>query len=190
VKFVLQGRKRNHKLCERGQSLIESVVAIFGISIVFFGIVQIILALQAEQVHQWAIFLAARSRCVGYGEPGIEKMYLVGNILNSERMISPVSGLPAVAQSDYEVKQIPRFLGPGSVHNSEILDYTSWNEFTPIGSAVSSGPNEHTDTSSQTYSMQIAKLIPVLVPAFDMSDKTLQAEATLETHFPLYLDIN
>jgi hypothetical protein len=171
---------------QRGQSLVESAIVLVLMSFILFGMLQVVVKINAEQVQQWAVFASARARIVGYGDGGVQKMFLVGNILNSGPMIAPQSGLSAVTQSSIELDQISTYLGPGPVYGSDELEYQRWDQFPTATPA--SATDQHVASAEQDFPLEIAGLIPMLSASFGGSNMVLQTEVTLENHFPLYLN--
>lgn len=182
-KFIASPRNR----C-KGQALLESALMMVLFAFICFGMMQVILKINAEQVHQWGLYGGSRARIVGYGDPGVQKMYLVGNILNSGEMYSPSYGWPAITQSSYEMEYIPRYLGPGPVYNNERLDYHYWPDF-PQMSPAGIG-DVYNATAVQDYPLEIARMIPLLETSFGTDTATLQSELSIDNHYPLYLDAN
>jgi hypothetical protein len=170
----------------KGQALLESALMMVLFAFICFGMMQVILKINAEQVHQWGLYGGSRARVVGYGDPGVQKMFLVGNILNSGEMYAPSYGWPAVTQSSYEMEYIPRYLGPGPVYNNERLDYRYWPNLptmTPAGVG-----DIYTATSEQEYPLEIARMIPLLETSFGTDTATLQSDLNMDNHYPLYLN--
>lgn len=171
-----------------GQALLESALMMILFSLICFGMMQVILKINAEQIHQWGLYGGSRARVVGYGDSGVQKMYLVGNILNSGEMYQPGYGWSAVTQSSYEMESIPRYLGPGSVYGSSILDYQYWQDLptmTPAGAG-----DVYRATSEQEYPLEIARLVPLLGVSFGSDTATLKSDLSMENHYPLYLKKN
>ena len=189
--WVLRTKHRNSFFClhrsRKAQALLEAASVLVLFSFICFGMMQVMLKLNAEQVNDWGTYGSSRARIVGYGDAGVQKMYLVGNILNSGKMYEPTSGLPAVSQSSYEMDFIPRYLGPGPVYNNQNLDYDRWPEL-PI-MTPSTSADQFIGSSEQEYPLEIAGLIPLLETSFGTSTATLKTEVQLENHFPFYLEV-
>ncbi len=173
--------------------MLESALVVVMISLVFFGMLQVVLKLNAEQVQQWAAFAGARSRVVGFNDALVEKVWLVGNILNSGAMTAPYQGLTAPAQADVENDL---YASEGSFMMTartawELrpqFNYEQWSQISDLPGANSF--DAYHATSSQNYPLLIAQALPFLAGSFGTTNAVLQTDVILENHFPFYLQFN
>ncbi|MBI4023456.1 MAG: pilus assembly protein [Verrucomicrobia bacterium] len=174
----------------RGQAMLESALVLVMISLLFFGMMQVMLAYHADQVQSWAAYAGARSRIVGFNDAVVEKAWLIANILNSGAMLTPNQGLSSVAQVGVELEAIPVFLqSAGTAWELEPqLNYAQWNNLPALPPATTA--DAYTVDMDRTYPMAIAQMIPMLYASFGVSNMTLHSEVTLENHFPFYLQVN
>ncbi len=175
----------------RGQSMLESALVMVMVSLVFFGMLQVVLKLNAEQVQQWAAFGAARSRIVGLNDAVVEKVWLVGNILNSGKMLAPEQGLSAVAQvDDWESTRIPEFLNQAGTawELAPWLNYEQWEHLPRPPPATAA--DAYQVQVQQDYPLILAQMLPFLAGSFGTTNAVLQSDVTLENHFPLYFQFN
>lgn len=173
-----------------GQSMVESALVMVLLSFVLFGMLQIALKLNGEQVQNFGSYVAARSRVVGFNNGVVQKAWLIGNILNSGEMLSPDPGVSAVAQVAVEYWAIPEFLQ--SPYNAwELqpqLNYEFWENFPTVPSA---GPfDTYTATSEYGFPLVIAQALPILAGSLGGTNAIVRSSVTLENHFPFYLQWN
>lgn len=166
----------------------ESTIAIMIVSLILFGMLQVALGYQAEQVQKWAIFAAARSRVVGFNDGVVHKAWAVANILNCGAMKSPSSGLTELQQSALEDQAIPLFFQTaGTVSElSPQLDYTGWETLQALPAA--GGEDLYTADIRQDFPLRIVSLFPFLAASFGSTNLILHTPISLENHFPYYLD--
>ncbi len=178
------------KFKKKGQSLVESMVVVSLVSMVFFFIVEIVLALHAEQIQRWAAFAGARSRVVGFNDKVVQKAWLIGNILNSGAMLSPSQGLTESQQVSIEESNIPIFVRTDEMAGelSSVLNYKGWDDLP--GLTPYSISDQYTATVSKDYPLGIIKVTPILFGFLKKDKVVLKSEVTLENHFPLYLAID
>lgn len=159
------------------------------LSLVLFGMIQVALKIHAEQVQQWAVFAASRSRVVGFNDAVVNKAWAIGNILNSGAMLTPQTGLTEVAQVGVEVDAIPVFLqSAGTVDElAPQFSYADWKHLPPVPGF--SGSDQYTATIEQDFPLRVAAILPFLAGSFGTTNATLKSTVSLENHFPLYLDI-
>ncbi|MDD2709835.1 MAG: pilus assembly protein [Verrucomicrobiae bacterium] len=171
-----------------GQSMVESAMALVLVSFILFGMMQVLLKLNAEQIQQWAAYAAARGRVVGFNDSVIEKNWLIGNIINSGRMLAPSGGLTPIAQASTEQYAIPLFLQkPHGAHELfPQLNYESWESLPSFSGATIS--DQFDATPKQSFPLVIAQLIPLIEGAFGTTNATLQTTVSMENHFPFYMD--
>lgn len=172
----------------RGQTLVESAIAIMIVSLILFGMLQVAVAYQAEQVQKWAIFAAARARVVGFNDGVVHKAWAVANILNCGAMEAPTPGLTELQQSALEDQAIPLFFQTaGTVSElSPQLDYTDWETLQALPAAGAG--DLYTADIQQDFPLRIASLFPFLSASFGGTNLVLRTPVSLENHFPYYLD--
>ena len=169
--------------------MVESALVIMMLSLVLFGMIQVALALHADQVQKCATSAAARSRVVGFNDAVVEKAWVFGNILNSGAMLSPQTGLSEVAQTGVEVESIPLFLqSAGTVSElSPQLEYADWKHLPSMPPFTDA--DLYTAQMQQDYPLHVASLFPFLAASFGTTNVTLKTSVTIENHFPLYLQV-
>ena len=174
----------------RGQSMVESALVLVLLSFVLFGMLQVALKLNAEQVQNFGSYVAARSRIVGFNDGVVQKAWLIGNILNSGEMLAPEEGLTAVAQVAVEYWAISDFL-QSSYTAWELqpqLNYEFWESFPGVSSA---GPfDTYTANSEYAFPLVIAQALPILAGSMGGTNATIRSAVTMENHFPYYLQWN
>jgi len=189
-----------------GQSMIESCMVVALISLLLFGMLQLSHVFMAQEVLDFAAFSGARARAVGFNDFMVQKAVRVACIPIAGRLVTPTLDstadpiwqnkdlgwlwINAVAhshgstQSQFSVEsaRIPLYLG-GSGWGTlpAILDYERWSTV---------------DTPSllenvATIKAQTGQNTPLLFPfhrAFFAADEIrMEGQATVESHYPLYL---
>ncbi len=170
--------------------MVESALVLVLLSFVLFGMLQVALKLNAEQVQNFGSYVAARSRIVGFNDGVVQKAWLIGNILNSGEMLAPEEGLTAVAQVAVEYWAISDFL-QSSYTAWELqpqLNYEFWESFPGVSSA---GPfDTYTANSEYAFPLVIAQALPILAGSMGGTNATIRSAVTMENHFPYYLQWN
>jgi hypothetical protein len=203
-RFALESR--------RGQSLIESCLAVVMVCLVFCGLFQICRLFAAKEFLDYSAGRAARARAVGFNDFMVFKCGKVACIPNSGVMTEPaftnvdvvlrdmvetstpggfwdwVLGEAAPTSDQYEIERvrIPEFLAsPTYLSAYEILDYEDWDSVV-IGVGPVVGPDGIILEGSARQD------VPLRVPmhsAFYAADEVeLEGRAFLENHYSLYLD--
>ncbi len=169
--------------------MVESAFVIMMLSLVLFGMFQVVLMLHAEQVQHWAVFAAARSRVVGFNDAVVQKSWVIGNILNSGAMLTPQQGLTEIAQTGVEVDSIPLFLqSAGTVDElSPQFDYADWRHLPSLPPFTDM--DLYTAEIQENHPMRVAQLFPFLAASFGRTNLVMQSTVTLENHFPFYLQV-
>jgi len=177
---------------ECGQSLVESALVIVMFSLIFFGMLQVVLKLHGEWVQQWAAYAGARSRVVGFNDAIVQKAWFIANIMNSGEMLAPQTGLSAVSQVGVESTAIPIFIQTeGTVYElAPQLNYEAWDNRDLYSLGPATPFEQYTAQGKQNYQLTIAQLIPMLGSSFGQTNLMLQSQVTLENHAPFYLEIN
>lgn len=191
-----------------GQSLIESCIVIGILCLLFMALLQLSQLYMAQEILHYAAGRGARAKTVGFNEFMVYKTVRVGAIANAGKMTEPelaeqapaeltlslgsrfrtrfpvaVSGGP-VAQRALEQARIPMYLGAEwYTQLSAILDYENW-------------PNIYYSYSEQEtpplLNFYVHQAFPLALPlhrAFYTDDSIpFSGQATLENHYPLYLN--
>src|SRR5207247_1483801 len=105
--------------------LIESSIVIIVVSLIFFGLLQVSLIINANQVLDFAAFTTARSKVVGFHDGIVYKAFRVSTIPNAGAMLLPWQGLSSDAQLAVEKQRIPWYL-----QDVAALDYVNWPTIT------------------------------------------------------------
>jgi hypothetical protein len=184
------------------------------ISLIFFGMMQVVLKLNAEQVQQWAAFRTARCRVVGFNDAFVDKGWHAANIIISGRMLAPQYEQSADSaagdsqalsllmrnRSDWQRSREMYMLGdsttcgayflqPGTVGELEPwFNYEAWEHLPSVPPATTFDVYEA--NVQQSYGLTIAQLIPFLGASFGTTNATLKCNVRIENHFPLYLEVD
>jgi hypothetical protein len=195
----------------RGQSLIETCLAMGIICFVFFGLFQLSQLAAAREILNHAAARGARAKTVGFNRFMVEKAIRVAAIPNAGRIVQPAftnedlelrrmiqtqrpgelwdnvlsNTVPASLQQDLERARIPEYMGSASRDGASfILDYEDWDS---IGWSFPSLIPDATLLNvhvSQSYPLRIP--LHRIFYAADSVD--LDGYAGIESHYPLYLD--
>lgn len=191
--------------------MIESLIAIFLIGLIFFGILQVSLVFTAREVLHHAAARGARAKTVGFNDWMCRKAVRVATIPISGAMIAPdvdtadpwlqaqiatkkpgqlwdtlKDQAPASRQLGTERARIPHYLDAGNRARARyILDYAGWDEGFTVD--IPQYPSE-----AETLEVTVEQSIPLEMPmhrAFYGADHVLlQGRSSMETHYPLYLE--
>ena len=195
----------------RGQSLIESCLAIIVVCLVFAGMYQVAGLVAAREVLDYSAARAARAKTVGFNRWMVRKAAKVGAIPNAGRLTEPAytnvdralrarvasssggelwdwvlgEAAPSSAQYDLERARIPEFLEAANDATAYyVLDYTDWDSVVNSFSLVGGTGVVWRAVTDQTY--------PLRVPmhrAFYADDEIdLQGRAYIEDHYSLYME--
>jgi hypothetical protein len=200
----------------RGQSLVESCIAIALICVVLIGILQVSQVLASREILHHAAARGARARVVGLNWWMVEKVIRLATIPNAGRMTVPqldrqdtfvqdtvenarpgeawsiLLGIePHSEQTDIELARAPEFLwAPNEWIARHILDYERWD-------TIHAGYYDHRpDTgyagAGNAVRIKVTQRLPLLFPAtttFYADDEVpIAGEARMENHYHIYLD--
>lgn len=150
----------------RGQAMVETVLAVFFITLIFYGLFELSRMVTAHILVDHAAARAARAKAVGFNDFMCLKSARVALI--------PVAGerLWPVGDNDWEeVSRVPIYLSSENEGRARgILDYAWWHS-TDID--VSSG-----------YGLGATARCEIQM---ETDDYTMEGEAEVESHFPLYM---
>ena len=166
------------------------------ISLIFFGMMQVVVKINAEQVQQWAAFRASRSRVVGFNDAFVDKVWHAASVINSGKMLAPEEGMTAIQQLGRETYMIgdnttggEYFAHGGTVGElSPWFNYEAWDHLPALPAATTF--DVYDGGVQQDYSLDIARLIPFLAASFGTTNAVLKCDVKMDNHFPLYLNVN
>lgn len=204
--FIAQGRRDRHTT---GQSLIESCIVIGILCLLLMGLFQLSQFFMAQEILHYAAGRGARAKAVGFNEFMVFKTVRVGAIANAGPITSPemaaqgpspltlnlgtrfqtrfpvsVSSGP-IAQRTVERSRIPLFLAADwSGQLSAILNYEDWSD-------ISYAYVEQASPSLLSFSVHQHFPLKFAFHQAFYADETipLTGAATLDNHYPLYLDV-
>ncbi len=166
-----------------GQALIESCIVILLLCLICFGLLQISRLFAAQEIMDYAASRGARARTVGFNQFMVFKAVRVGTIPSAGLLSFPsIDGGPS-AQQDVEEARIPLYLGAERHGNlSGILDYELWDDV----------EYSHQQTGfGDQVDFQVYQDIPFTFPLHQLyyagDSLEIRGEASMEKHFPLYL---
>ena len=193
--------------------MIETCLAVFLISLIFCGVVQISQIFAAREVLQYAAARGARAKTVGFNKWMVYKSINVAAIPNSGKMLVPslrnadpllgqlspgdawssaLSTWPSSDQYAIEKARIPDYLDSKNSGRADfILNYENWedgdNQITHNVSSIAGS-----DPSTSIIQGETRQEYPLWVPlheAFYADDAiALKADAYIENHYPLYIN--
>jgi hypothetical protein len=162
--------------CQRGSTIVESVIVIIIVTMIFFGLLQVSLLINARQILDYTAFATARSKTVGFHDGIVYKAFRVANIPNAGKMRIPFQGLNSRAQLAVEKERIPWYL-----EGVAALDYENWDDITFTYPVL--GDDYLVVSTQQPY--------PLAMPfhrLFYARDYLwLGGSAGMENHYPYYL---
>ena len=197
-----------------GQSLIESCLVIALICLIFLGLFHVSQLLAAREVLSHAAARGARAKTVGFRSWMVDKAVLVASIPNAGRMEEPafdnqdtylrdalarlrpgelwdelLGAETSSLQYNIERARIPEFMAAQDWSQARyILDYAEWDTVhTPLDLPVDPAQTD------SIIEMNVFQDVPLWVPgrihrAFYADESVrLRGEATIENHFPLYI---
>ena len=198
-----------------GQAIIEACFAIVGVSLIFFGLLQVAQLLGAREILDHAAARGARARTVGLNRWMVSKVVDVAAIPNCGRMTAPeyeninpwlrdlvanftpgdiwdraLHAVPISRESEIERARIPDYLGAENQPRARfILNYADWDSlshWSGNGGGIPGGDSE--DTLIRFHVGQDYRLWVPMHQAFYADDEVaLAADAYIEGHYPLYL---
>ncbi len=167
-----------------GQSLIESCLVLAVVCLVLFGLFQISQLLAAKEVLLYSAGKAARAKTVGFNRFMVEKTVKVGTIPNAGRMTNPDPGGGPALKHAMESARIPLYLAAENAGRLRaILEYADWDSI---------GNPRITSMGNGTLRVQLSQDYPMRFPFYRLfyaADRVpLEADLSLDEHYPLYLD--
>ncbi|MCJ8332055.1 MAG: pilus assembly protein [Lentisphaeria bacterium] len=189
MKFKLKKQRR-------GQATIETVIAVIILTLIFFGLFQLIQLFVVQYITQHSANLAARSYTVGFHSDIVRRRAKIGLIPASGHMEGGFDGLGPDSYSDnygmYDVekKLIPLYM----VYEDENYQYENW-EYMSIG--VPSGEPENATlrvgfydypvpllNSDPDKKKQKTNLMHLIFP----EKLNISSESTMHNHAEYYLE--
>jgi hypothetical protein len=181
------------------------------------GLLQFSQMVAARDVMNHAAARGARARTVGFNAFMVRKVVRAASIATAGRMVTPeyenvnlmlenlvatespgivwdtvLPIVPHSAQTPIELARIPFYLGAESPGWASImLDYEDWDTISYLPSEIAGIPDGNPETD-QMIQFSTRQNYPLRIPmhrAFYAADSiTLQGQATIESHYPLYLE--
>ena len=197
----------------RGQSLIESCLAIFLICLIFTGLYQVARIYAADEFLSHAANRATRAKSVGFNRFMVTKAARVASIPNSGTLLNPdfvntdttlrdavqrmspgdlwsfvVGHVPHSEQVDYELARIPYYLGARDWWEANnVLDYSGWDDL-HVSASTALNPDPH---AVNLLYASVRQDFPLTVPlhrAFYADDRIdIGGRSQIENHYQLYL---
>ena len=196
----------------KGQSLIETSLAVALICLLFMGLLQIARLVVAREILDYAAACGARARTVGFNTFMTRKVVRAAAIPNAGRLIHPaftnespflrarvgilspgrlwdetLAESPTSARADFEKARIPDYLGAENEPRARIvLDYEDWNTIHFREIRMQGAPG----VAVQQFTVE--QDLPLRTPlhrAFYAADHIrLEGRADTALHCALYLD--
>ncbi len=192
-----------------GQALVESCIVIGILCLLLMALLQLSQLFMAQEIVNYSAGRGARAKMVGFNEFMVYKTVRVGAIANAGKMTSPgldeptfseltlslgsrfrtrfpvtVSHGPA-AQRAMEKARIPMYLGADwFIQLPSILDYENWPTISYSYSEQASPP---------ILDFYVQQHFPLVLPLhrafYDDDHIPFTGQATLDNHYPLYMDV-
>jgi len=189
-----------------GQSLIESCLVVAILCLLLFGMLQVSHLYMISEVLDYAATAGARAHSVGFNPFMVQKTIQVAAIPAAGRLLNPappaangvspwatqhtgwlwnyaLNNNPGSQQFDQiEKPRIPEYLAANWDQLYGYLDYEAWDDLS-VKSTISE--------TADSVEVRVQQDVPVRFPfhqAFYSADDILyEGRATLENHYPLYL---
>jgi hypothetical protein len=168
-----------------GQALIESCLVLALICLAFFGLFQISQLYAAQDILDYAAARGARAKTVGFNRFMVYKTIRVGAIPNAGRLIEPVVGGGPLDRLAAETPRIPLYLAADRWGDTDgILQYDAWDSI---------GIGQPSLLADNTLHMELPQSMPFMSNGFHRAyyrgdDVPLTGEATIDTHYSLYME--
>ena len=208
-------RAPNHR--RRGQSLIESCIAIAILSLLLFGMLQISQLIAAKEIMNYAAARGARAKTVGFNRWMVRKVVRLGAIANAGPMLTPsyenenrflrdlvenespgniwsavLPVTPRSPQFAIERSRMPEYLGsPDPFTARGILDYRDWNALSHVVTeqlTVPGGDPEIDRVLRVNTEQNYGLWVPMHRAFYNDDSVRLRGQAYVESHYPLYID--
>ncbi len=174
----------------RGQAMIETLFVVLILCLAFFGLLQVAMVFQADEVLHHSAARANRARSVGFNGWMVRKAQRVAAIPNSGKMLEPVlgtpvpfldpakspgenwdravssaAGVPRSARAATELARIPEYLASDNyMRADELLNYEEW-EKNAFGVSVShSDPTLAALGGAGTVRTDVSQRFPLWMP--------------------------
>ena len=150
----------------RGQAMVETVLAVFFITLIFYGLFELSRMITARILVDHAAARAARAKAVGFNDFMCLKSARVALIPVAGKRLWPVG-----VNGWNEVSRVPIYLSSENEAQARgILDYEWWNTTDiSISSGAGLGATSRCDISLET------------------DDYEMEGQAEVESHYPLYM---
>lgn len=196
----------------KGQSLIESCLAIVLICLVFAGVFQVSQLFAVKEVLGHSAARGARAKTVGFNYWMVRKATEAAAIPTSGRMITPAytnedwtlrtqvetstpgelwdwvlgTAEPSSIQYGIEMARIPEFLESANDATAyNVLDYDDWDGISYTMSTIGTSPGE---VLHATVRQEYPLWVPMHRSFYDADSIDLEGDSYLEKHYSLYLD--
>jgi len=195
---------------QRGQSMIETSLAMFIICLIFFGLFQISQLAAAREILFHAAARGARAKTVGFNRFMVSKAIRVASIPNAGKLTSPdfenvdlalrhmlatrrpgelwdevlQNANPSSLQEDLERARIPEYMNSANYARANyILDYEDWDTI-----SWNIPHNLYGDVLEVSVSQEYPLRIPLHRAFYAADSVDLTGVSSIENHYPLYLD--
>lgn len=154
----------------RGQAILETVLAVFFVTLIFLGLFELSLKLNKRIVLDYAAQRVARAKAVGLNDYMCRKTARVATISIAGERLWPEKSESYLYNTAVDLGRIPIYLeSEHEARASAILDYEFWHKLKLSIAGVSDIAGE----VSATVASEEDKIV---------------GEANIEAHYPYYLD--
>lgn len=154
----------------RGQAIVETVLAVFFVTLLFLGLFELSVMLNKRIVLDYAAQRVARAKTVGLNDYMCRKTACVATISIAGERLWPEKSDDFKWNTSVDLGRIPIYLESENENRARaILDYDFWHKM-KFASSSDSGlvPEVHTRISS--------------------SEDDVVGEAKIESHYPYYMN--
>ena len=179
----------------RGQAMLETLLVMLVMCLLFFGLLQVALVLNAREVLHHSAARAVRARAVGFNDWMTEKAQRVAAIPNSGRLLEPAlaanpapfldpalspganwdravsraAGSRRPARTALELARIPEYLASDNyLRAEEILDYEEWENHSFEVAAERSGALAAALGGAGTLRATVRQRFPLWMPLHEL----------------------
>lgn len=154
----------------RGQAILETVLAVFFVTLLFLGLFELSLKLNKRIILDYAAQRVARAKTVGLNEFMCRKVANVATLSIAGERMWPTKGDSVPNSTAIDLGRIPIYLASENYSRARaILDYPFWHKM------------EFSASSD-------LGILPEVTARISSSEDEIFGEAKIESHFPYYLD--
>lgn len=154
----------------RGQAIIETVLAVFFVTLLFLGLFELSLKLNKRIILDYAAQRVARAKTVGLNDFMCLKTARVATLSIAGDRLWPEKTDSYTYNTSVDLGRIPIYLGSENEARARaILDYEFWHKMKFFASGGSG-------------------LVPEVRASISSSEDDMVGEAKIESHYPYYLN--